>query len=599
MLKGISTFFSDFSLKQRLYWGFFALLMLVGLSIALVIFNFSKFNQANDWLSQTNLLIQHTEEVLDEMLDMEANATDYVLTGNEKYLTHYQRAHTSFNHNFKLLLQLNNKNFPPKNSFRKLEIAANKQIELTQKLIITRQNIGAKAAIIAMQSDTPNMYMDNFRTTLLAFEREEKELLKIRQQKQESWQLSSQIAFIALILLMLAVLVISFKSIANNLKQRITAEENLQVEKQLLQNIIDNTSTLVFIKDKTGKYLLANKQFTDVFNIPAAAVTEKSDADLFPSDTALKLRKTDNKVLTTGIPMELEEIVPIQGKAHTYLSIKFPLRDRDGNIYALCGMSTDITERKQHESQILSLNTQLETNNQRLHNINKELEAFTYTVSHDLRAPLRAINGFASLLQRQSEEKNFDADTMRIMTMMRENAAQMGQLIDDLLAFSKLGRYKPNFQLTDMKEVANAVAAQLTYENSPSKILLNIKHIEPAICDSSLIKQVWINLVSNAIKYSSQKPKQFIEIGSTNNNGEIIYYVKDNGAGFDMKYYNKLFGIFQRLHSSMEFEGTGVGLAIVNRIVKRHSGKVWAESTLGEGATFYFSLPAQPRLSDV
>jgi len=192
-----------------------------------------------------------------------------------------------------------------------------------------------------------------------------------------------------------------------------------------------------------------------------------------------------------------------------------------------------------------------------------------------------------------------DEETIRIVNIIKDNSMQMGKLIDDLLAFSRIGRYKPKLEETDMRELAGMVLQQLTIDHPLKKVSLDIKSVESITCDPSLIKQVWVNLISNALKYSSQKEVQHIEIGSRKNNSEVVYYIKDNGAGFDMRYYDKLFGIFQRLHSNNDFEGTGVGLAIVHRIVKRHSGRVWAESAVDKGATFYFSLPKVANVIEV
>jgi len=167
----------------------------------------------------------------------------------------------------------------------------------------------------------------------------------------------------------------------------------------------------------------------------------------------------------------------------------------------------------------------------------------------------------------------------------------MGQLIDDLLAFSKLGRKEVTVSNINMKVLVKSVKDDLLFDDKENKTEFKVDTLPPAKGDQSLIKQVWINLISNAIKYSKNKPGAIVEIGASEKGNEIVYYVKDNGAGFDMQYYDKLFGVFQRLHSQEEFEGTGIGLAIVQKIVSRHKGAVWAESILDKGATFYFSLP--------
>ena len=249
---------------------------------------------------------------------------------------------------------------------------------------------------------------------------------------------------------------------------------------------------------------------------------------------------------------------------------------------------------RKKEGEIGKLNAELEQRviqrTAELEAANKDLEAFSYSVSHDLRAPLRAIDGFSRILQEDYSDK-LDEDGNRILKVVSQNAQKMGQLIDDLLAFSRLGRKAVELSPIDMTDLARSALEDLNASDSASRPQVKIARIPPAQGDRVLIRQVFINLLSNATKYSRLKERPLVEIGGTTENGNNIYYVKDNGAGFDMKYANKLFGVFQRLHGPEEFEGTGVGLAIVQRIIHRHGGKVWAEAEVNQGATFYFTLP--------
>jgi light-regulated signal transduction histidine kinase (bacteriophytochrome) len=222
---------------------------------------------------------------------------------------------------------------------------------------------------------------------------------------------------------------------------------------------------------------------------------------------------------------------------------------------------------------------------------NRELEAFSYSVSHDLHTPLRALNGYASMLIEDYSEL-LDSEGKRMLNAIVDQSNKMGCLIDDLLSFSRINMNEIKISAIDMHSLAINVYDELTTDTEKEKIDFRISEIDSINGDTSMLKQIWVNLISNAIKYTSKISNPVIEIGSTSDETETVYYIKDNGAGFDMEYYDKLFGVFKRLHSTRQFEGNGVGLAIVHRIVQRHQGRVWAESEINKGATFYFALPA-------
>jgi light-regulated signal transduction histidine kinase (bacteriophytochrome) len=230
---------------------------------------------------------------------------------------------------------------------------------------------------------------------------------------------------------------------------------------------------------------------------------------------------------------------------------------------------------------------ELENANRKLQAVNRELETFSYSISHDLRAPVRAISGFTKILY-QDHAAKLDPEASRLLKIIRDNTENMGQLIDGLLNFSRFSRQEMVRTTIDMGQLVASVWNQI---RAATPATLVVKDMPPAQGDVTLVRQVLFNLLSNAVKYSSKRPDAAIEVGGSAEKGENIYYVKDNGAGFDMSYAHKLFGVFQRLHTREEFEGNGVGLAIVERIISRHGGRVWGESELGQGAVFRFTLP--------
>jgi PAS domain S-box-containing protein len=284
------------------------------------------------------------------------------------------------------------------------------------------------------------------------------------------------------------------------------------------------------------------------------------------------------RVASSGKPEIFEAHFPPMGK-HFAISAFSPARGQFATVFQ------DISERKQAEEGIKERTAQLEE-------LNRELESFSYSVSHDLRAPLRAIDGYARLILKKQAD-NFDEDTLNKFKVIRSSTQMMGQLIDDLLTFSRLGRQHMSVSELDMDALMRDAWKELEVINPDRNMRLTVKTIPAGYGDRALIKQVCINLLSNAIKFTKYRDDANIEAGGYADENEIVYFVRDNGVGFDMEYYDKLFGVFQRLHSADAFEGSGVGLATVQRIVHRHGGRVWAEGKVDGGACFYFALRKQ------
>ncbi|MGZ4960101.1 MAG: sensor histidine kinase [Methylomonas sp.] len=269
-------------------------------------------------------------------------------------------------------------------------------------------------------------------------------------------------------------------------------------------------------------------------------------------------------------------------------------RNDKGELTGVFAAARDVTERKRAEEELRKYHEQLEElvreRTDQLEAANKDLEGFAYSVSHDLRVPLRAIDGFSLQVYKRYADQ-LDDEGKRYLTVVRDSTKKMSQLIDDILAFSRMGRLGMTMSETNMEELARLVFEELKPNLAERNLTINIAPLPPCSGDQSMLRQVWINLLSNAIKFTRPKDAALIEVDGRIEGGETLYYVKDNGAGFDMQYADKLFGVFQRLHGVEEFEGTGIGLAIVKRIITRHGGRVWAEGKVNEGAIFYFALP--------
>ncbi|WP_316219326.1 PAS domain S-box protein [Bradyrhizobium sp. SZCCHNR2026] len=383
----------------------------------------------------------------------------------------------------------------------------------------------------------------------------------------------------------------------------ITERERIEQRNAQLAAIVESSDDAIFGKTLEGVITSWNKGAELIYGYTAQEVVGRSVSVLMPPgrrqemSSNLALIREGRHILHFETPRRKKD-----GK-EIYVSLTMsPVKDDAGHIIGASAIERDVTELKQaeeelrkerqHLEEVVAMRTaELTTANDDLEATNRELEAFAYSVSHDLRVPLRAIDGFSRILLEDYSGK-LDAEGQRVLNVVRDNAIKMARLIDDILAFSRAGRSEIAPARIDMDGAVRAVIEELAPAVAGRRLTFDIKPLAPAQGDPAMVRRVWTNLIDNAIKFTAPKPDAVIEIGSTAGKDETTYYVKDNGAGFDMQYAAKLFGVFQRLHGS-EFAGTGIGLAIVKRIVVRHGGQVWAEGRVNEGATFYFTLPVR------
>jgi PAS domain S-box-containing protein len=392
------------------------------------------------------------------------------------------------------------------------------------------------------------------------------------------------------------------EALSRQSEELIGSQQALQVQTLTLRSVLDSMAEGLVVADDQGKFLIWNTAAERILGQGVSALPPEKWAahyQLFQADmvTPLPPGVTPLERALQGESSTLEIFVrnPKTREGVWIESSGGPLKDEDGTSHGGVVAFRDITQKKTAEKQIQQLNEELEQRVLRrtaqLEVANKELEAFSYSVSHDLRAPLRHIAGFSRILEEEFGPL-LPTDAQRHLQRIQEGTRRMGVLIDELLTLARVGRQALRTEVTSLTEVVHEIIDLLSPETTGRQVEWKIADLPFVECDRGLIKQVFQNLLSNALKYSRKRVKAEIEIGQTSNHGEIVIFVRDNGVGFNMDYADKLFGVFQRLHRSEDFEGTGVGLATVHRIVTKHGGRIWPEAEIDKGSTFYFTLGA-------
>ncbi len=388
-------------------------------------------------------------------------------------------------------------------------------------------------------------------------------------------------------------------AIWSDITESIKAQEILNQTQARLSSFMKFVPAKILIKDNDLRIIYVNEKMAESF--PVHQWIGKKPHEAFPKEVADEMIKKDRQALRDGYVNYEEVWTDINNNTRIYNTQKF--RININNSEPLLGaIVTDITEKKQTEAKIKELNLSLENRvterTSQLQSANQELKAFAYTVSHDLRAPLRAIDSFTHILMEDYQDV-LGQKGLETCEIIKQNTHDMGKLIDDLLSFSRVGRSTISIQEIDMENLVRNIIHEQLDTLKTRKPTFIIEELPPIPADKALIKQAWVNLISNAIKFSSKQENPLITISAKEDEDYIYYSIKDNGIGFNMKYADKLFGVFQRLHSYREFEGTGVGLAIVKRIIKRHNGDITATSQVGSGTEFVFHIPKVPKEDDI
>ena len=376
-----------------------------------------------------------------------------------------------------------------------------------------------------------------------------------------------------------------------------TLYEQLRESEEKYRRFVENAADIIYRTDGEGRFIYVNPVSLRIFGYSESQFMGKHYLELFHPDFRNKARQFYATQFFNGHFTSYLEFPAVDstGKQFWLGQNVQPLME-DGQIIGFQAVARDITDRVHAEEEVRKLNTELEQRvaerTVQLENANRELEAFSYSVSHDLRAPLLTINGFSHFLAEHLGDK-LDEEGKRLLTVIRSNTQMMQNLVSALLMLSKTNKKELEMTVIDMTSLAEETFLEIASPDVIKKISINFPEMPLAHGDKLLMRQVWSNLLSNAIKFTLAKDERTITVGGKTDENRTVYFVKDSGAGFDMKDVGKLFGVFSRLHTDEQFEGTGVGLSIVRRVIHRHHGDVWAEGEPGKGAIFYFSLPVK------
>ena len=610
-----------FYFEKRVLAGFLCTIIALAL---LIVFSFSSTQR----LIQTSSLLNHTlsvsrtgDLVLNNILDMEASNRGYVITGDSSFMSVVWQASNPLNRYLEKL-----------DSLTASDSIQSRRVDSLHRLVEAKRAWSRNIAMIRKQGFEParTLIAEGKGRQITVGIREC--IARLQQRENENFQNINTIkgntlkqfrlSFIGLAMASFITIIYLFYVINQALKARNEAEANL------LQTVYYTRQDLeARVEDRNQKIAEINYIYRSLAaNIPGTAITilDQDERYLLAEGDLLEKMgydKTDmpgKKISEVITPKNYEYyeglihrafagetiLVDRQTLSGYYTLMKVvPLKKNNDEIFAIMFVLIDVTEIKKIQVELADLNNTLEYLNNALESkvsqrteqlieLNKELEAFTYSVSHDLRAPLRAISGYAHILK-EDYTSVLGEDGNRVSDLIISNSIRMGKLIDDLLSFSHLGRKEISRAKINMDNLVNEVLKELTVLEDSRKLNIQLRSLESATGDVNMMRQVWVNLISNALKYTRKKEVANIEIGSFKENDIDTYFIRDNGAGFDMQYADKLFGVFQRLHKMNEFEGTGVGLALTQTIIKKHGGTIWAKSKPDEGATFYFTIQQQ------
>jgi len=583
---------------DRLTATWFSIGILSLAAAAAVAYNFTgQLVQAAAWVSHTQEVLKGVHKVTGDVASLGTSQRHYINTGDELFSRFYRQIGAELKPDLGNLRHLTLDNPDQQRRLDQLDLLIGRQVDSGESTIAIRRQQGLFAAERVMVNGTDTVLSDHVRDVLKEMENEEFALFDQRQKKVIGVSTTTFFLLPLGTFFSLTVLSLGLLFLNAGIGERRKAEEMLETslkEVRDLAAIVESSNDAIVGKDLQGMVTSWNAGAERVFGYRAQEMVGQPIARLIPSDRQAEETEILSRI-RRGESVPHFDTVRLRKDGSTIdISVTVsPIRDSAGTVSGASKVAREITERKRADEKIRQLNNELEQRvterTSQLEAANKELEAFSYSVSHDLRAPLRAVGGFSQAVL-EDFGPQLPEEGRRQLQTIHAGAQRMGELIDDLLRFSQLGRQPLGRQTVDPGSIVRGALADLNPLGDGRRVEISIGDLPPCEGDPALLRQVWINLLSNALKYSRNRDPAVIEVGSKREPGGTVYFVRDNGAGFDPQYAGKLFGVFQRLHRAEDYEGTGVGLAIVQQIVQRHGGRIWAEAAVDRGATFYFTL---------
>ena len=531
-----------------------------------------------DWVAQTHVVIERLELLRSELLKVENARRGYVITGDVSFVARLSSARDELQKTLGALHMLTADNAAQQKRLEELQPVIQQRLDLAERSVTQFRSARPADAEQARQTLPGAQLTNKILDALDTLTGAEQELLRQRSARAQQSARRSRITLVLGTVTTIALILAAFALLRREVQERARAEDDVN-------RFFNVSADLLCVAGTDGYFKRLNPMWEKVLGFPVSHLLSKPYLEFVHPDDVAVTRSAALTSSTTGIE-SFENRYRTRDGGYRWLNWNASPDPQRGFVY---GAARDVTDTKAAHEILEHLNAELEARARRLEETNRELEAFTSSVAHDLRAPLRHVDGFSRILE-EEHGAALSLEGKQLITRVRRATQHMGELVDDLLNLSRVSRREVSPVVTDLNPLVREVIAGLQSACQGRRVDFRIAALPFAECDPGLIRQVFANLLANAVKFTRPRDPAIIEVGQSHHNGSRAIFVRDNGVGFSMKYADKLFGVFQRLHRPEDFEGTGVGLVTVQRIIQKHNGRIWAEAEVDRGAAFFFTL---------